>query len=95
MTKTQAKKQVKDLLENGSIGQMFGALCNGIEDVESLISDVEETIYGIEPYENKNDLTPQQEERQEWFENLQSILEELKDCMEELQSKVNDLEELE
>lgn len=93
MTKTQAKATIKNLLEKGSIGKLFGFLCDSIEDLESFISDVEETSYEIEPYENRNDLTPQQQERQEWFDDLQGCLEEIKDAMEDLQYKINELED--
>ena len=95
MTRTQAKATIKKLLESGSIGKLFGFLCESIEDVESLISDVEETKYNIEPYEGKEDLTEQQQERYDWFDDLQGCLEELKDCMEDLQYKINELEDRE
>lgn len=58
MTKTQAKKKV------GKIRELL----------MELNDEVMETIDEIEPYEGKDDLTEQQEERLEWFENLQSEL---------------------
>ena len=61
MTKTQAKKQLAKIKEL----------------VENLRMDVEETIDSIEPYEGNDDLTEAQEERLEWFEELQQTLEDM------------------
>lgn len=71
MTKTQARKQLAKIKEL----------------VENLRIEVEETIDSIEPYEGKDELTEAQEERLEWFEELQQVIEdfeyELDDKLEE------------
>lgn len=59
MTKTQVKRQMEKIKEM----------------VENLRMEVEETIDSIEPYEGKDDLTEAQEERLEWFEEVQELLE--------------------
>jgi hypothetical protein len=71
MTKTQARKQLAKIKEL----------------VENLRIEVEETIDSIEPYENKDELTEAQEERLEWFEELQQTLE---DFEYELDSKIDE-----
>ena len=59
MTKTQIKKKLETIL-------------NYIQD---LYDEVEEARDSIEPYEGKEDLTDQQEERYEWLSELDSQLE--------------------
>lgn len=41
--------------------------------------EVEETIEDIQPYEDKEELTTTQEERLEWFEDLQDTLQDFID----------------
>ena len=67
MTKTQIKKRL-------------GTILNYIQD---LYDEVEEARDGIEPYEGKEDLTDQQEERYEWLDELASQLEDACDNLEE------------
>lgn len=81
MTKTQAKSQLKKILDT---------LATLTSDLENLQCDVEETIDCIEPYEGCNELTAEQEERQEWFEELQSMLEEITDNANDAYSKVEE-----
>lgn len=59
MTKTQITKQLETIRDM----------------LQDLYYEVEETVDSIEPYENRNDLTPQQEERQEWLENVRDSIE--------------------
>ena len=67
MTKTQIKKRL-------------GTILNYIQD---LYDEVEEARDSIEPYEGKEDLTDQQEERYEWLDELASQLEDACDNLEE------------
>ena len=67
MTKTQIKKRLETIL-------------NYIQDLQM---DVEEARDSIEPYEDKEDLTSQQEERYEWLDELASQLEDAYDNLEE------------
>lgn len=67
MTKAQAKRKLERIKEL----------------VEDLRIEVEETVESIEPYEGKDDLTEAQQERLEWFEELQQALEDFEyecDC---------------
>lgn len=67
MTKTQIKKRLETIL-------------NYIQDLHE---DVEEARDSIEPYEGKEDLTDQQEERYEWLDELASQLEDAYSSLEE------------
>jgi heme oxygenase len=67
MTKAQAKRKLERIKEL----------------IEDLRIEVEETVESIEPYEGKDDLTEAQQERLEWFEELQQALEDFEyecDC---------------
>lgn len=68
MTKTQAKKKLEQ----------------AIDILQDLLLESEETRDEIEPYENKDELTPQQEERYEWFDELVNGLETIIDELNEL-----------
>lgn len=81
MTKSQAKSKIVQILE---------ALESVKDIVDDLASEAEETADDIEPYEGKDDLTEAQEERQEWFGDLASIL---YDAYESLADAQNNLEE--
>lgn len=93
MTKTQAKKVLKELYTKGVLGKLDSAICEAIEEIESVISDMEETRDSIEPYENHDDLTEQQQERYDWFDELISDLEELKDNLDTWQGDLGDCQE--
>lgn len=75
MTKTQVRKAVRELTEK--LGDLRATLDDLLCEASSLQDEVQDTIDNIEPYEGYNDLTPEQEERQEWLENVVSALEEL------------------
>ena len=81
MTKTQLRSRLRKLLDQ-------------LEDIKSELSDirdeVEETKDNIEPYEGYNDLAPEQEERQEYFEEAYYALDNAIDALES-----SDIEELE
>lgn len=82
MTKTQVKAQlrkIKALLEEAQI------------IMDELAEDVQITIDEIEPYENHDDLTEQQYERQEWLENVNDTL---SDKASDLTDMIYDLEYL-
>lgn len=55
------------------------------EMIYDLRMEVEETYESIEPYEGKDDLTPQQEERQEWLDNCRYELEQAYDNLNEFE----------
>lgn len=93
MTKTQARKVLNELYSKGVLGKLDGVLCEAIEELESVYADMEETKDNIEPYENKDDLTEQQQERYDWFEELCSDLEELRDSLDTMQSDLADYQE--
>ena len=59
MTKTQVKRRLAKIIEMLNEAQ---------SQLDELAYDMEETIDSIEPYENKDELTEQQEERLVWFE---------------------------
>ncbi len=80
MTKTQIKKLLQKTLDK---------IDDLISDLEEAENEATKTADSIEPYEGKDDLTPQQEERQEWFENLASVLTDAKD---ELDSRRYEIE---
>ena len=67
MTKTQIKKRL-------------GIILNHIRDLHCEIEDVGG---GIEPYEDNEDPTSQQEERYEWLYELASQLEDIYNNLEE------------
>lgn len=81
MTKTEAKKQLRTILEK------LGEVKDLIDDLKS---ETEDTANSIEPYENRNDLTELQQERQEWFEDVTSDLENAYDSIEEIESNLDD-----
>ena len=65
MTKTQIKAQISKIRDL----------------ILELKDEVEITIDDIEPYDGKDDLTPQQEERQEWLEEVMNELENASDSL--------------
>lgn len=73
MTKTQARKQLKSIIE---------VLDELRPDLEDLKSEAEETSESIEPYGDADELTEAQQERQEWFEDLASNLQDIIDAIE-------------
>lgn len=83
MTKTQVKARVKKLLEQ--LGDIRAELSD-------LRDEVEETRDDIEPYEGFNDLTPEQEERQEWFDSTYYSLDEAVDSLESAESSMEEVE---
>lgn len=93
MTKTQAKKILRDLFNNGVLGKLDNAICEAIEEMENVISDMEETRDSIEAYEGRDDLTEQQQERYDWFDEVISDLEELKDYLDTWQGDLGDCQE--
>lgn len=70
MNKTEIRKRLRELLEKLDCLKA---------DFEDLKNDVDCASGDIEPYEGRNDLTPQQEERQEWLEDLSYNLDDIID----------------
>ena len=82
MTKNEAKRVIRELL-------------NQVDDLRFALEDLErdasETCDEIEPYEGRDELTPAQEERQEWFSDLSDKMNE---ALSELDNIQGDLEEM-
>ena len=83
ITKTQFKKRIEELKEQLSSLRL--------EFVE-LQSDLESESCDIEPYENRSDLTPLQEERQEWLDNTASTIEEVVVSLQEAEDNLDYVE---
>ena len=81
MTKTQVRAKLKSLLER------LGDLRAELDDLKC---EVEETAESIEPYEGKNELTYEQEERKDW---LDSVASELEDLVQNIESSEWELED--
>ena len=97
ITKTQIRKRTKELYDR--IQKLIDGELSDIKcELESLKDEVEEESSNIEPYEGFNDLTPEQEERQEWLESATSSLDDAFNCLDEtednLTSSQNSLEEI-
>jgi len=84
MTKTHAKNRMNQLKEK---------LLDLKDEFESLVSDLEETSGDIEPYENRNDLTEAQEERQEWFDNASDELDDIVYALDEANCTIDAITE--
>ena len=82
-TKTQLKKRINDLKEKISDLRM---------ELEELQSDLESESSDIEPYENKYELTPQQEERQEWLDSTAENVGYAVDSMNEAEEYLDEVE---
>jgi hypothetical protein len=74
MTKTQAKKQLKSIIK------ILDELRPDLEDLQYEAADTAESI---EPYEGFYDLTEDQQERQEWFDDLASSLQSIIEAIED------------
>ena len=61
MTKLQVKARLRKILEK---------LSEVRDELQELIDEAQDTVDNIEPYEGAYELTPEQEERQEWFEEF-------------------------
>lgn len=78
-TKTQLKKRAIALAE------MLEEIADKLDELKT---DIEDEAESIEPYEDRDELTYEQEERQEWLENtaytVDYQLENLREIIEEL-----------
>lgn len=82
MTKTQLKAKLQKLYD----------LIEEVKpDLEDLQGDAECERDDIEPYEGKDDLTPAQEERQEWFD---SAIDQIGNAIDNLQDALDNLDEV-
>lgn len=82
MTKNEAKKWIREILEK--VAELR-------ETADDLNNEAEYTYDEIEPYEGRDELTPAQEERQEWFREL---TDKLSDAVSSLETIESDLEEM-
>lgn len=80
--KTMADLNKKDIKKR--VSEMLDKLNDIKTELEELASDVENESENIEPYEGRNELTIQQQERQEWLD----------ECQEALESAVSDIENI-
>ena len=83
-TKKQFKKRIEEFKEK---------ISNLRIELEELQSDLETESSDIEPYEGRNDLTPLQEERQEWLDNSASQIEEAVNAMQEAEDALDYIED--
>lgn len=83
ITKNQIRRRIQKMIE---------VLEEQRNLLEELKDEVENESYDIEPYEGKDDLTPQQEERQEWLDDCASQLD---DQISNLEDLISNLEEIE
>lgn len=81
MTKNQWKRRL------GELAEKCRALYSELEEAKD---DLSADYDDIEPYEGRDELTPQQEERQEWLDNLAS---EIDDGMSSLEYLAENLED--
>ena len=74
ITKNQIRKRAQDIADK-------------LQELQELVQDLQEETSaeadGIEPYENKNELTPQQEERLGWLQDVADQLENAADNLQE------------
>lgn len=67
-----------------ALGELYEKLQSLQSEAEDLKAELEEEAESIEAYEGKDDLTPAQEERQEWLEAQASALDDIIDLWVEL-----------
>lgn len=80
ITKNQIKKRLREIV----------ALLEQAKDlVNDLSIDVEEEKDNIEPYDNKDELTPQQEERQDYLNELFDTLDTQSDNIDDITSELD------
>lgn len=84
MTKTQVRKRISETLE-----RLWGLR----SELEETRDDLLDTMESIEPYEGRSELTERQQERYEWFDELESKLSDLISALEDNMADV--LEQLE
>lgn len=82
LTKNQIRARLKKIIE---------ALELARGELEDLQADTENEAEEVEPYEGKDELTPQQEERAEYLEETAQALEEQADNLADLISNLEDL----
>ena len=80
ITKNQIKKRLREIV---------ALLEQAKELVNDLSIDVEEEKDNIEPYDNKDDLTPQQEERQDYLSELFDTLDTQSDNIDDITSELD------
>lgn len=83
ITKTQFKKKIEEYKDR---------LQDLLLDLGEFQSELDEEAECIEPYENKNELTTQQEERKDWLENTSQTIGEVMDGLENELSNLDYIE---
>ena len=83
LTKTQLIKRTQELREK--LDDLFSQL-------DDLMCEAEDERDSIEPYDGKDDLTPAQEERQEWFESACDSLDSARNSVEDALSSLDEVE---
>lgn len=91
ITKTQIIKRAGKIADQINDGKFAEAK----DELESLKDEVRDEADNIEPYDGKDDLTPQQEERQEWLNEtadaLDSIYDEIESAIDTLNEQADEL----
>lgn len=87
ITKTQIKKRKAELYDRIQ-NLIDGELADIKSDLESLKDEIEDESSNIEPYEGYNDLTPEQEERQEWLDSATSVLDDAMSSVDEAEDNL-------
>lgn len=82
MTKSEAKKGIRAILEK--VAELSDA-------TEDLATEVDDTYNEIEPYEGRNELTPAQEERKEWFRELSDTLNQVARALEIIDDELDEM----
>ena len=82
ITKTQIKKRIEKLMDQ--LTEIGNELMNLQDEIDCEVED-------IEPYEGKDELTEQQEERQEWLEETSRTIEEQVENISEINSYLEEI----
>lgn len=82
LTRTQLRKRIRELIEQAE---------NLKSDLEEIQSEAEDERDSIEPYDGKDELTEQQEERQGWFE---CACDQIDYALDNIDEFINNLEEI-
>lgn len=82
ITKNQIRSQLKKILE---------LLEQASDKLADLQNDTSEEVDNIEPYEGKEELTPQQEERQEELQEIADQLDEQISNLDDIKSELENI----
>lgn len=82
LTRTQIKNKLKKLNEQLAVIRL---------ELEELQDDIDYEYYEIEPYEGKDELTPAQEERQEWLDDARATLDTVINNVQDAEDEIDNL----